>query len=501
MSQGDRKQWVALGVLVLPVLLISVDMTVLGFALPYLSEDLSPTGAQQLWIVDIYSFMLAGLLVLMGTLGDRVGRRKLLLAGAVAFGLASVLAAFSTSAFMLILARALLGVGGATLMPSTLSLIRSIFLDAQQRRIAIAVWSAGFSGGMALGPVVGGWLLEHFWWGSVFLINVPVMVLLLILGPLLLPEARDPKPGRFDPFSALLSMATALPVVYGIKSAAEEGLSITALAAIAVGVGAGALFLRRQRRLPDPMIDLTLFANRRFSVSLVTNVLGVFAMVGLLFLVPQYLQLVLGLRPMTAALWMLPATIAGVIGALTAARLARWLPLPSLIGGGLLLSAAGYLLLATIGTDSGLAALVAGFVLVGGGIAVAETLTNDLIIAAAPPERAGAASALSETGYELGGALGIAVLGTIATAIYRGGIPADAPEAARETLGGAAAVATQLPPGEAAGLLRSAQEAFVQGLHVTAYAGAALLLYAGFQAMILLRNRNRKAVVTAPLPS
>ncbi|SFA76647.1 MFS transporter, DHA2 family, multidrug resistance protein [Amycolatopsis marina] len=501
MGQGDRRQWVALGVLVLPVLLISVDMTVLGFALPYLSEDLGPTSAQQLWIVDIYSFMLAGLLVLMGTLGDRIGRRKLLLVGAVAFGLASVLAAFAGSALMLIAARALLGVGGATLMPSTLSLIRAMFVEPPQRRIAIAIWSAGFSGGMALGPVVGGWLLEHFWWGSVFLINVPVMVLLLVLGPLLLPEARDPKPGRFDPLSALLSMATALPVVYGIKTVAEDGLSATALAGIFVGVGSGVLFLRRQRRLADPMIDLTLFANRRFSVSLVTNVLGVFAMVGLLFLVPQYLQLVLGLRPMTAALWMLPASVAGVIGALTAARLARWLPLPSLIGGGLLLSAAGYLLLATLGTDSGLAALVAGFVLVGVGISLSEALANDLIISAAPAERAGAASALSETGYELGGALGIAVLGTVATAIYRDGIPQGAPEAARETLGGAAAVAEQLPPAEAAGLLHSAQEAFVQGLHVTAYFGAALLVYAGIQAMVLLRNRDRKPAASAALPS
>ncbi|WP_020669330.1 MFS transporter [Amycolatopsis nigrescens] len=489
-----RRQWWALAVLVLPVLLISVDMTVLGFALPYLSEDLAPTGAEQLWIVDIYSFMLAGLLVVMGTLGDRIGRRKLLLAGAAAFGAASVLAAFATTPLMLIAARALLGVGGATLMPSTLSLIRSIFTDGNRRRIAIAVWSAGFSGGMALGPVIGGWLLEHFWWGSVFLINVPVMVLLLVAGPILLPEARDPRPGRFDLFSAVLSLAAMLPVVYGIKLTAEHGLSLTAVVSVLAGLAVGVLFVRRQRALPEPMLDLDLFRNRAFSVSVATNLLGVFAMVGLLFLVPQYLQLVLGLRPLTAALWMLPATVAGVAGALLAAQLAKRYSTTALIGGGLLAGAVGFALLTQLGVHTGLAWLVAGFVLVGGGIALSETLTNDLVVSAAPAERAGAASAISETGYELGGALGTAILGSVATAVYRAGLPAGTPETARETLGGAAATAGQLPADQGGALLDVAREAFVQGLHVTAYAGTALLIYTGVQAMLLL-NRKKNSVV------
>lgn len=480
---SGRRRWAALGVLLLPVLLITVDMTVLGFALPYLSEDLAPSSAQQLWIVDIYSFMLAGLLVVMGTLGDRIGRRRLLLAGAAAFGAASVLAALSESAEMLIVARAVLGIGGATLMPSTLALIRNIFPDDTQRRTAIAIWSAAFSGGMALGPVIGGWLLEHFWWGSVFLINVPVMAVLLIAGPLLLPEARDPAPGRFDLPSAGLSLAAMLPAVYGIKQFAVHGVTLGALVGIAVGIAFGWLFVRRQQRLTDPLLDLRLFGYRGFSVSIVTNVLSVFAMVGLLFLVPQYLQLVLGYSPIGAAMWLLPATVAGIAGALLAAWLAKRIGTSTLIGSGMLAGAAGFLLMTQIGVNTGLTALVIGFVLVGGGVGLAETLTNDLIIASAPPDRAGAAAAISETGYELGGALGTAVLGSIATAVYRAGLPPAAPDAARDTLGGAAAMAGQQPE-----VFATARAAFTQGTQVTAWVGAAVLVYAGIQAWLLLRN-------------
>jgi DHA2 family multidrug resistance protein-like MFS transporter len=493
---AGRRQWWSLVVLVLPVLLISVDMTVLGFALPYLSADLAPSGVEQLWIVDIYSFMLAGLLVLMGTLGDRIGRRKLLLAGAVAFGAASVLAAFSTSPLMLIAARALLGVGGATLMPSTLSLIRTIFLDDRQRRFAIAVWSAGFSGGMALGPVLGGWLLEHFWWGSVFLINVPVMVVLLVAGPFMLPEARDGHPGKFDVLSAVLSLASVLPVVYGIKLIAEHGVTVLAAVSLLAGLGLGVVFVRRQRALENPMLDLELFRNRAFSVSVATNLLGVFALVGMLFLIPQYLQLVLGLSPVKAALWLLPGMVGGVAGALLAAQLAKRIPIPRLIGGGLLVAAAGFLGLTQLGVDSGLAILVVAFALVGVGVALAETLTNDLIISVAPIERSGAASAISETGYELGGALGTAILGSVATAVYRAGLPAGTPDSARETLGGASATASHLSGEAAESLLNAAREAFVQGLHVTAWLGAALLAYTGAQVILLLNRKSNSVVRT-----
>ncbi|GAB3500712.1 MFS transporter [Amycolatopsis cihanbeyliensis] len=488
MVEAGRREWVALGVLTLPVLLISVDMTVLGFALPYLSEDLAPTGAQQLWIVDSYGFLLAGLLITMGTLGDRIGRRRLLLAGAAAFGIASIIAAFSTSAPMLIAARALLGIGGATLMPSTLSLIRTVFTDDRQRRIAIAAWAAAFSGGMALGPVLGGWLLEHFWWGSVFLINVPVMVLLLVLGPILLPEARDPNPGRFDPLSAVLSLGAVLPVVYGIKKIAESGPDLLGVGAILLGFAVGVRFVNRQRRLADPMLDLDLFRDRRFSVSVGTNTLGVFALSSVFFLAPQYLQLVLGMSPVTAALWMLPATAAGVVSSLGAAQLATRFAVPHLIGVGLLTAAAGFLALTQVGVESGIAALVVGFVLVGAGVPLSEALTTDLAISTAPPRRAGAASGISETGFELGGALGVAVLGSVATAVYRAELPGTASAAARDTLGGAVATARQLPPAQAGELLGSAQQAFVHGMQVSAVLGAVLLAYTAVQAMLLLRT-------------
>nr|WP_246382499.1 MFS transporter [Prauserella isguenensis] len=474
--------------MVLPVLLISVDMTVLGFALPYLSEDLAPTGAEQLWIVDIYSFVLAGLLVLMGSVGDRIGRRRLLLSGAALFGAASVFAAFAASPAMLIAARALLGVGGATLMPSTLSLIRTIFADPAQRRLAIAVWGSGFSGGMALGPVVGGWLLEHFWWGSVFLVNVPVMAVLLVVGPLLLPEAADPAPGRFDLLSAVLSLATVLPVVYGIKDLAKHGLGSAPLAAIGLGLAVGAAFVHRQRMLADPMIDLRLFARREFSVSIVTNMLGVFAMTGLLLLIPQYLQLVLGMPPLTAALWMLPMTLAGVAGSLLVTRLARHVPVPRLIGAGLLLAAVGFALVAVLGGGAGPGIVVSALVLVGFGVPLSEVLTNDLIVSTAPPERAGSAAAISETGFELGGALGTAVLGSVAMAIYHSGVPVGAPDAARETLGGAVGAARGLPPEEAGALLDTAAEAFVSGMRISAVAGTVLLVLTAAQAVLLLRK-------------
>src|SRR3982751_3908856 len=292
--QAGRREWIGLAVLMLPLLLISMDMTVLYYAVPAISEALSPTSSQLLWILDIYGFVLAGLLVTMGTLGDRIGRRLLLLLGAGAFGVASVVSAYAHNPGTLIGTRALLGVAGATLMPSTMALTRNMFHDAKQRRTAIGIWMAVFSSGTALGPLVSGVLLVHFWWGSVLLINVPVMVLLLVLGPALLPEFRDPKPGRFDLLSVVLSMAAILPTIYGIKKAAQDGFGATAALTIAFGVVMGILFVVRQRR-PDPTVDLRLFRHRAFGMSVVVNVLATFALIGYALFTTQYMQLVLGL--------------------------------------------------------------------------------------------------------------------------------------------------------------------------------------------------------------
>ncbi|TFV55682.1 MFS transporter [Geodermatophilus sp. DF01-2] len=488
------RRWSALAVLALPVLLISIDMTVLGFAVPALTADLGPTSTQLLWIVDIYSFLLAGLLVLMGNLGDRIGRRRLLMTGAVAFGIASAVAAFATTPEMLIAARALLGLGGATLMPSTLALLRSVFPDAQERRLAIAVWAAAFSGGAAVGPIVGGFLLEHFWWGSVFLVNTPVMVLLLVGALALLPESRNPRPGPFDVLSAVLSIAGVLSVVYALKSFAADGASAPAAAALAVGSGLLWIFVRRQRRLAEPLLDLRLFRHRAFSVAVTTNLLTVFALLGLLFFLPQYLMLVLGTSPLVAGLWMLPLAGATVAGSLAAPWLARRLHLRWVIGGGMALAAAGLAVGTQLGVDGDRAVLVAAGLLIGTGVGAAEALTNDVILATAPPERAGAAASVSETAYEFGGAMGTAVLGTIGLSVYAAhlgtveGVPEGDVDAARETLGGAAEVAAQLPPDTAAAFLAEAGQAFVAGMDVVLVIAALVAAYVAAQAVVLLRG-------------
>jgi len=404
-------------VIALPCLLYSMDLTVLNLALPAISADLRPTSTQLLWIVDIYGFLVAGLLITMGALGDRIGRRRLLLIGAAGFGVASVLAAFSTSAEMLIATRAALGIAGATLAPSTLSLIRNMFREPGERRFAIGVWITSYSAGGAIGPLVGGVLLEHFWWGSVFLAGVPVMALLLAVGPALLPEFRDPEAGRPDLASAALSLAAVLPVIYGIKRIAEGGAAWLPLLCILAGLAAGVVFVQRQHRLADPLIDLRLFRAPAFSVSLATYTLGTFVAFGSFLFIAQYLQRVLGLSPLRAGLWMLPFFVGWISGSMLAPLIARRRPAFAL-SAGLVLAAGGFGLLTRVDGGSALPVLVTGSLLVSLGLAPVFTLATDVIVGAAPPERAGAASAISETGSELGGALGIALLGSLATAVY-----------------------------------------------------------------------------------
>src|SRR5262245_148041 len=272
--RATRREWIGLAVIALPALVYAMDLTVLTLALPSISADLRPSSTELLWIVDIYGFMVAGFLITMGTLGDRIGRRRLLLTGAAAFGAASVVAAFSSSPEMLIASRALLGVAGATLAPSTLSLIRNMFEDDGQRTVAIGIWIASFSAGAAIGPLVGGLLLESFEWGSVFLLAVPVMALLLAIGPRLLPEYKDPEPGRLDPVSAALSLVAVLAVIYGIKTIAKDGVGLAGVAPVLVGLAVGGAFVDRQRRLSEPMIDLDLFRRPAFSLALGANTLG-----------------------------------------------------------------------------------------------------------------------------------------------------------------------------------------------------------------------------------
>jgi DHA2 family multidrug resistance protein-like MFS transporter len=489
-----RRGWAALVVLMLPVLLVSVDNTVLNFALPAISESLTPSGTALLWMIDIYPLVLAGLLVSMGSLGDRVGRKKLLLIGSAGFGLVSIVAAFAPSIELLIAARAALGFFGAMLMPSTLSLIRSIFRDRSQRRLAIAIWASGFAAGSALGPIIGGILLEHLWWGSVFLLAVPVLLPLFALAPFLVPESRDPSPGRLDLARIALSLVTMLPIVYGIKHMATEGLDIVGCAAIAVGLVAGFLFVRRQMRLETPMLDMALFRQAAFSGAVLINLLSVVALVGGLFFVSQHLQLVLGLSPLSAGLALVPGLLTMIIAGLLVVPVAARVRPSIVVPVGLVLSAAGYAAIGLMGGTVDAAGIAICFVLLGLGIGAAETVSNELILANAPVDKAGAASAVSETAYELGAVLGTATLGTILTASYRNavvlpeGLTAEQQSAAAETLGGAVHVAGELPADAASALLESARHAFDSGVGLSAWLGCGLIVAAATVAVVSLRH-------------
>jgi DHA2 family multidrug resistance protein-like MFS transporter len=501
-TRAGRREWIGLAVIALPCMLYSMDLTVLNLAVPSLSAELKPSSAELLWIVDIYGFLVAGSLITMGTLGDRIGRRRLLLIGAAAFGVASVAAAFSTTAAMLIASRAALGVAAATLAPSTLSLIRNMFHDPGQRTVAISVWIMSYSAGAAIGPLAGGVLLEHFWWGSVFLINVPVMLALLVLAPLLLPEFRDPDAGRLDLVSALQSLTAVLAVIYGLKRIAEGGAGWTAALAILAGVAIGAAFVRRQGRLADPLIDLKLFRAPAFSAALAVNVLGFLTAFAAFLFIAQYLQSVLGLSPLAAGLWGLPSALAFIAGSMLTPMIVRRFPPASVIAGGMTVAAAGFLLLALVDdVASPLAMLVAGSIVFSVGLTPVVTLTTDIVLTAAPPERAGAASALSETSSEFGGALGIAVMGSIVTAIYRGevadalpaGVPAAAAETARSTIGGAVSVAGELPLALGAELLDAARVAYAQAFGVTAAISAIIAVGVAILAVALLRRVPARA--------
>ncbi|HEY8474892.1 MAG TPA: MFS transporter [Natronosporangium sp.] len=497
--RAGRREWVGLAVLALPTLLLALDMSVLHLALPHIAADLRPTSSQLLWIMDSYGFMVAGFLITMGTLGDRIGRRKLLMIGASAFGATSVLAAYSSSAELLIAGRILLGIAGATLMPSTLALISNMFKDPKQRGVAIAVWMSCFMGGTAVGPVIGGVLLEWFWWGSAFLLGVPVMVLLLVTAPILLPEYRDPTAGRLDLTSVALSLGTILPVIYGIKEIARSGVATTSVLALVAGLAVGVAFVRRQRRLASPLLDLRLFRNRTFRVAVGVMSLGAVAMGGMFLFISQYLQLVKGLSPLTAGLWLVPPSLGMIVGSMLGPALAQRIGAANVIGGGMVLSGLGFVVLTQVSATGGTGLVVLALFLCTIGLGPGAALVTDIVVGSVPPERAGSAASLSETSGEFGIAIGIAALGSLGTAIYRSqltvpeGTPAEVGAAARDSLAGAVAVAEQLPAGFASALLEPARAAFTSGLNLAAVLGAVAMVTFGVVAIAKLRHHRPAA--------
>jgi DHA2 family multidrug resistance protein-like MFS transporter len=496
-DRAGAREWLGLTVIALPCILYSMDLTVLNMTVPYLSADLRPTNTELLWIVDIYGFVLAGSLITMGTIGDRIGRRKLLLIGALAFGAASVAAAFSTTPEMLIATRALLGLAGATLAPSTLSLIRNMFHDARQRTFAIGVWSISYALGAVIGPIGGGFLLEHFWWGSVFLLAVPVMVLLLIVGPSLLPEFKNPAPDKLDVFSALLSLLSVLSFVYGFKHMATEGVDATTMICVSVGLLMGLLFMRRQGRIENALVDLELFRNQAFRASVILNTFIYFVLFGSLLFVMQYLQLVKGLSPFDAGIRTLPMAIALVVGSVAGPLLAGTFRPARIIFIGFITAAIGFSVTSRTGGADDVDNLIIGCFVSYLGLSLTITLVTDMIVGAAPPHRAGAASAISETTSELGGALGIAVLGAVSASVYKQRLadsatqPSAAPDLSHETFADALSIASTLPEGPAVAIQTAATNAFMDSLQAATQLSGVISIGIAVGTLFLLRQTSK----------
>lgn len=496
--RATHREWIGLAVIALATVIYAMDLTVLMLAVPHLTMDLRPTPVQLLWITDIYGFLVAGMLITMGTLGDRIGRRRVLMFGAAAFGIGSVIAAFAPTAEALIAARAFLGIAGATLAPSTLSLIRNMFHDEQQRTFAIGVWVAGFSTGSVVGPLIGGVMLEYFWWGSIFLMAVPVMILILILGPILLPESKDPNAHRLDLLSAILSLGMILPVIYGIKKIAESGYDPLYVTSILIGLAVGVLFVRRQKQLEDPMIDVSLFRVPGFSAALLINVMGLFMVLGYFLLNAQYLQFVRGLSPLHAGVLTAPTGIVFIIGSLMAPKLLKYFTRSRILACGFFISAAGLIMLTQLSVDTPLWLVVTFLTLFCAGLSTTGTLTTDMVMTMAPPQRAGAASAISETSFEFGGAVGIAVIGSVVMAFYGSMMaqtaPAGIPRDAMQGLGAAMAAIPDLPESVGTALRESAAQAFTRSMQWVAGLSAVASLSAGILALVLLRRYERKVV-------
>jgi len=481
-TKAQTKQWIGLAALALPTLLLSIDTSVLYLALPRLSIDLKANSTEQLWIMDIYGFMIAGFLITMGSLGDRHGYRKLLIIGSAAFGIASIMAAFSTSSIMLIVARSLMGIAGATLMPSTLALIRNMFVDPGERGTAISIWMSCFMVGMIAGPLVGGTILEHFWWGAAFLLGVPIMMIVVFTGNTIFPEFRNETARQINGISVTFSIAEILPFIYGLTEFSRNNITPISIVSIIIGILFGVAFIYRERAVANPLLDVSLFKNRIFSVTLCAMLLTAVVMGGVALFMAQYLQLVMELSPFNAGLWLIPQAIGMMIGSMVVPMMARTVRPGFIMTGGFIISAVGMLLLTAVPVINGLALMVTGFVVAIIGVSPILILGTGIIIGSAPPEKAGAAASISETSNQLGVALGVALLGSIVGFIYHKmflqyipeGMSETAWNVARESLIGATSAASGLENQVRIPLLMHAKNAFLDGFHAVAIVGACI---------------------------
>jgi EmrB/QacA subfamily drug resistance transporter len=475
---GARSRWLALGVLCTSLLVIVVDNTIVNVALPTLVRALDADVRDLQWVVDAYTLVFAGLLLAAGALGDRFGRRRTLLGGLVVFGLSSAAAAYAGDVDRLIAARAIMGAGAAFIMPATLSLLLVVFTDARERATAVGIWAATAGIGVALGPVVGGWLLDRFSWGSIFLVNVPLCAAAIAVGMLCVPQSRDPAAPRVDWTGAALSGVGLIALVWAIIEAPDKGwASGPVLGAGAAAAAALTVFVLQQRRAAEPLLDIRLFRDPRFTAASGTIAILFFALFGFLFVATQYLQFVLGLSPSAAGVRVLPYAGAMIVFAIGSPSLVTRFGTRRVITLGMLLFAAGLAVAATVASGGGYGRIAVAFVLMGAGMGLAGAPATESIMGSLPPERANIGSAVNDTSRELGGALGVAIVGSIMSSLYAGGLSAGVPAAARDSLGAA------FESGPA--VADAAREAFV---HAMSWASIAVAAAAALGALIAWRH-------------